>query len=1307
MMKKICSLFVFLVTTLGAMAQFNGSWVNPHTNQPAVTTIVHAKLDLKDGYGDPVPYPYEGYYTIAAFVGDECRLVTLDNAAGVYDGTKKLLTLAVPGNYDDEDDTGKPITFLVYINENNNADGEIYKLNASQTITFRDGNAYGLPTSPVVLSMKSFTSINSGWEIGVGESVNVRDLIAANIEPSDASIPQNALKLKSDFTDYATLEGDVLTGKKIIDFATLHLMHPDGSNTICELWFKVVQPATSIELLKTDLTVEKNDASTLSDFMKDAVSTYKLLPDGSSANVQWEFEDDSYITYSTTGDNPWNPVKEGTVKMRPYFMSGTTKIVPASNKWVTVDIVVPVTKAWLKWEADVIDFKCNVNDDIWGNLEGRMRIEPSDADQTFTVKLENESDSKYLKIDNANKSVVALERNKGLNIWIVPNGYNGEAHKFLVHVIIENQAKFLKYKESPLVLSSTMSPADAFKAIINNVYWTPEGSLPNGDIKFTSEGWMNARVYANAADEIVAEDGDLPLTMEETTHTVHVMMKYNIYHLYGGAGCSAIQLDMDFDVIIGTLTTATGIELLKTELTVDKDDASTLSGFMKDDGGTYKLTPDGSTAKVQWEIADAAYITYSDTGDNPWNPVKGGTVKMRPYFMSGTTKIVPANDKWVTVTINVPIEKAYLKWDADVIDVKCNVDDNIYTRLKNRIKIEPSDADQTYTIELENASDSKYLKIDLDNSSIKALAPTTGTINIRVVPNGYNGDEKKFLVPVSIENYTKQFTLRKSSYLTLYSKMAPADALTDIVEFVVCKPEGSKPYGGIQYKTDGWLDASMYINDAGETVISDGGTPLKLDPGTYTVYWQHNTISYDNYYGLESQIKVTPQLYTTFTAKVSNFDHFDIEWSPNQYKTTGKIKLTPVPSDATYDISDFTKTFSEPQAYTDLSWTGIERTNWMSSNNCELVTSLPGIYTFTVTRYGENYGTMDIDIPAHISYNFGGWKWCSIPYGDLAGNKVKNFFNSRVVEARTYDNLLINDPSWGFYGSLLNSGINKKQMYKVEVGNYANDFFFYLEDAASVDGKNVWKLQPGWNWMGSPYFYDRLFSNAIKSQSSLVAGMVIVSKRDGQKEYDGTAWKGDLDLLKAKEGYLVYNPTNAVKTITLPTETTMTQGNETSAGSRSFSRAGSVKVWQYDHSQFADNMTMVVKMPELQDAENYTIGAFVDGECRGEGSFDDGFGFVTVHCNTDELVSFQLHNEVTGEYYDIDQTVRAQTRVGSLGSPYKMTSGQNTFTGIGTVNSSAASSQLYDLNGHQLNSQRKGVNILRRTDGTVRKVVVK
>ncbi len=1031
-MKKLFTLLVLLATTIGAMAQLNGKWENTRTGHKS-RTVINAKLQIKNPNGEVLTNVYQGNYTIAAFVGEagqeECRLVTLDNAENVLvqpdasDVSSKLLMLQVPGNYTNDEDNGKPITFMVKVN------GYIYKLNASQPITFRDeGNAYGTPasTNPVILSMQMISHITiAAFNVGVDESINLREQL--DVAPSTASKPMNAFKISDQYSEYATLTGDVLTGVKPVNNAILYLVNNDTGGNVTSIYFNVIKHATSVELLKTSLTVDLNDDETLTKFMTDNVNTYKLQPEGSNDKVRWEItdlngqEDYNSITYYDTHEFPWKPTEAGTVRIRPYVLVNNNKLVPANNAWVTVNIVVPITKAYLKWDSDVIDVKCNKGDDFYQRFLARVKIEPAEADQTFTIELEKSSDSQYLKIDNDKKSLVALARNKGLNVWVIPNGYGGYEYKFLVPVSIEDEAQNISYIKSTLYLDSKMTPAEAFNAIIANVTWLPEGSIPYGEgIKITSTGWLDAKVTVNDAGNTVIEDGDLTLTMSEGTHQVHAQMHKKTYNLYyGGSG------------------------------------------------------------------------QISDT-------------QMDIYF----------------------------------------------------------------------------------------------TVNI-----------------------------------------------------------------------------------------------------------------------------------------TSLLDHFEITVTPNEDdQTKGIITLTPKPDGCTYSLHDYTVSFSSPQAYIDANWDDdshqllyITSSQW-PTENFNYTAYLPGRYGVSIKKDEDtsdhNYGSKQFDVPAAISFS-DGWQWKSNPYGKVIGadlqtvqnqlngdqnltpvnsNTLKRYLTDEVVEARTYSKLLINDPSWGFYGSLLASGIAKQEMHKVKMGGEQKSFYYMSDAAASIDSENALELQPGWNWVGSPYLYDRTLAQAVPlSNTGLVKKMVIVSKSDGSVEYDGTKWSGNLKNIKAGQGYLVYNPATAAKQLVLPSEYGFGKG---SASTRSLSRAGSVGVWQYDHTQYADNMTMVVVIPDLQDAENYTIGAFVDGECRGEGVFEDGFGFITVHCNNGEVVSFQLHNELTDDFYDIDQTVISQMRVGSLDAPLKLTYRQSTYTGIGTINNTVGASRYYDLNGRLLNSQRKGVSILRKADGTVRKVVI-
>ena len=130
-MKKLFSLFVLLLSTSGIMAQTNGTWENNRDGEANSTFVI---ADLQVTNGDPV---YVGNYTIAAFVGDDCRLVSADNGEilkgnAATTSTTKYLLFRIPGNYDNDftKDDGKAITFMI-----KNAKGEIYELTASETIT--------------------------------------------------------------------------------------------------------------------------------------------------------------------------------------------------------------------------------------------------------------------------------------------------------------------------------------------------------------------------------------------------------------------------------------------------------------------------------------------------------------------------------------------------------------------------------------------------------------------------------------------------------------------------------------------------------------------------------------------------------------------------------------------------------------------------------------------------------------------------------------------------------------------------------------------------------------------------------------------------------------------------------------------------------------------------------------------------------------------------------------------------------------------------------------------------------------------
>ena len=147
-------------------------------------------------------------------------------------------------------------------------------------------------------------------------------------------------------------------------------------------------------------------------------------------------------------------------------------------------------------------------------------------------------------------------------------------------------------------------------------------------------------------------------------------------------------------------------------------------------------------------------------------------------------------------------------------------------------------------------------------------------------------------------------------------------------------------------------------------------------------------------------------------------------------------------------------------------------------------------------------------------------------------------------------------------------------------------------------------------------------------------------------------------------------------------------------------------------------MTMVVSMPELALASDYSLGAFVGSECRGEGRYVDGLFFVTVHGRQGERVSFRLCHLPTGQQYRVDETITGERRMGSLRQPLVLHS-EEQVTGIAYPQPltdeaypqplpEGRGAAVYDAAGRTLApSHGRGVHIVRYSDNSVRKILQK
>ena len=330
-----------------------------------------------------------------------------------------------------------------------------------------------------------------------------------------------------------------------------------------------------------------------------------------------------------------------------------------------------------------------------------------------------------------------------------------------------------------------------------------------------------------------------------------------------------------------------------------------------------------------------------------------------------------------------------------------------------------------------------------------------------------------------------------------------------------------------------------------------------------------------------------------------------------------------------------------------------------------------------------------------------GWQWRSNPVGVLWDDDLERGFGPDLIEARTQDELLYNDPEWGYFGTMISgAGIDDNVAYKVRMAaDYRSRTFGQSLSSSPFE----LAVSEGWTWLPTPYFYDRRLEG-IFSADDLREGMVVVAKEDGSAEWDGTEWQGDLEVLPAEQSFLLYVPDGAATTLHYRYEQLMPQGNEAATARRQ--RTERQTVGHDVARRFRDNTSLVADLPQLPATSDYQLLAYVGGELRGAGTYTGGHHFLTIHADGGERVSLRLTDVRHGVSYAIDESLTVGgPRFGSLREPLQLHS-QEAVQGIASVHSSEFIVHSYDLQGRRADTgARPGLRIVRYADGTVRKLI--
>lgn len=725
-----------------------------------------------------------------------------------------------------------------------------------------------------------------------------------------------------------------------------------------------------------------------------------------------------------------------------------------------------------------------------------------------------------------------------------------------------------------------------------------------------------------------------------------------------------------------------------------------------------------------------------------------------------TVTVYPKDGSWITVAVSVPIEEIKVDEQMFGTPVKVNMTDkNIYQRLKSIVSILPTDASNRnfrfqcfdQSVEIVDAEDGTQIitpkkvgagiiTVISEGKTAQSVAASAPAVEGNDAAAGAQQLTKE--IDILIENPAIDVTLDQPAMRVYADNGEEVNLESRLKEFItyigntkqntsitITPVEGTSVTGSAQI---GGANGDVY------NLVAKGDGSTKVTTLRIALKWH----DYDNWKGTPTEAEVPEAVknidFDVIVMKENKVDRFYVTSTQAVTNKDITLTLTPFPEDATYDPADVNLTFALNGQYAGWSKKVLQAEKSTKDNKVvwTFSTSIPGEVSITSDQNlyeGQNKFT-GINVGYGLSLNKD-WQWRSNPWGGVKSADIATVFggekvDGQLIEIRTQTDLLYNDDTFGYFGTLMDEKtINMFECYKVRMKKtYTGAIYSTPADNAKALPSNVKvsntgvttiTLAPGWNWMGNPYFFNRSIAKVMSQASAeLPDGLVIVGKEgsveyetyadqelEDDEELDPTWTNGTLDYLQAGQGYLVYNPSKKDLVLNFPTETAWEPENEDAdAGVKAYSLEYS-GIWTYNHSRFMNNMTVVAELCGIAHPENYSLGAFVGNECRGEGVVRNGKVFITVHSDGGEYVKFRLYNRLTGELEDIREGLRVQTRVGSLKYPLQLHGTATGIQGIDDENTNESAS--FDLTGRRVSGQQRGINIQRLSNGTYRKVVVK
>lgn len=713
----------------------------------------------------------------------------------------------------------------------------------------------------------------------------------------------------------------------------------------------------------------------------------------------------------------------------------------------------------------------------------------------------------------------------------------------------------------------------------------------------------------------------------------------------------------------------------------------------------YDVTPKYATNQdVTWDVVGDAIGVWD------WSNEYSGPAVKAYNVGEATLTLTTVDGKYEgTVEFEVRAHTEYIEMTTEMIEAKVG---DIVSLDEVEYSVGPDDAyDKSVTWSVDEDSEQGIVEIIEEDGvwSFKALKEGETLLKVATVDNP---DEACQFITVSVKLYPTGLEFEEPNQTVYPNQVVNASfALT---------PEGVNPeWFDIEWNYDPeiFIFYDIYDYEDEDAVIHYVTSPSDIpavyvnagvEPGEYTVKarpaiegceWEVLTVT-------------VPTTVTSITLVDAETEKEDIYLAANE---TRLVNIIVEPEGALFEPNtiDTDGGSSLEIFYESLSFDGIED---LTTGEVKLTGNATDGYALKLTPYmtGEyrlyvryNYpgdeiesgnGEENVHVGAGLSLA-DGWNWVSTPSAETfpTQSEFAETFGAELEEVRARYSASFKDPTYGFFGTL--TAMKSNTAYKLKFDGTPEQYTFYGINNSSVVLKGMdTQLSAGWNWVAYPYEYDytvdelmenglfgRITSEAIVSNElTIVAqdGSIGVVSSDGKS----ISYEGNLETMVNGKCYMVYAP--AACNLMWPEVTRLGQRISVPMRADGYRTDDISSPFIYDIHQFADVMAMIATVDGLDVPENCIVGAFVDGECRGQGKYSNGKFFIGIHGEQNDVIAFKAYDPHYDLWYDIDQFIQFTTLVGSVKEPARLST--STITNVDNVLSEKTNSAIYDVTGRRV-----------------------